>query len=340
MLEGNENANSSEDMREFILNLITEYEYKSALLKEEKSSKKNDILEMEALIKTFSQTKEKSSNFFSPNSKDYSTKDYDEELLHLKQSLDNIEEEEKKLESTISQLVNIKQKVMNYRPQNFSIGVNILEIQEQDRQRIARDLHDSTVQNLTSLIHKCELSIRLVDMDPVRTKLELNTMSNTLRSVINEIREIIYNLKPMSLDDLGLITTIERYANQLMINHDIRFNINHNKERHILPVIKLSIFRMIQEACSNAIKHSEAKSIDINISYDTNSVTVTVSDDGKGFDTEKKKDCVAPDYSGYGLSIMKERAYLLSGTMKIQSTINKGTSVTITVPITNSEREE
>ncbi len=339
MFEGKENAKSSEDMRVFIISLIAEYEYKSALLKEKKSSCKNDILEMEVIIQTLEQKKEKSSNYFSPNSKDYSTKDYDEELQNLRLSLNDIEEDEKKLNSTISQLIDIKQKIIDYGPKNYNIGINILEIQERDRQRIARDLHDSTVQNLTSLIHKCELSLRLVDMDPVRTKLELNTMSNTLRSVINEIREIIYNLKPMSLDDLGLVTTVERYINQLMINHDIRFSINHNKERQILPVIKLSVYRMIQEACSNAIKHAEARSINIEISYDESSITVKVSDDGKGFDTEKKN-CIAPDYSGYGLSIMKERVNLLSGTMKIQSTINKGTSVIITVPITKSEGEE
>jgi two-component system sensor histidine kinase DegS len=340
MLDSNETKNCSEDLKDFIINLIEEYEDKSAQIKADKSRYKNDIAEKEALIKTLIQKKRKSSNLFSPNSRDYSTEDYDIELENLRLLLDNIEEEEKKLNNKISHLIEIKHKLIDKEPHNFNIGINILELQEADRQRIARDLHDSTVQNLTSLIHKCELCFRLVDMDPVRTKLEINTMSNTIRSVINEIREIIYNLKPMSLDDLGLITTVERYVNQLMTDHDIKVHINHNKERQILPVIKLSVFRMIQEACSNAIKHSDAKTIDIDISYRVKSISVTVSDDGKGFDAERKKDCLAPDYSGYGLSIMKERVYLLSGTMKINSTINKGTIVTITVPITKSEGEE
>lgn len=97
-------------------------------------------------------------------------------------------------------------------------------------------------------------------MDPVRTKLELGSMTNTLKAVINELREIIYNLKPMSLEDLGLLLTVERYANQLMMNHDIKVRISHNDEiDDILPVIKLSLFRLIQEACNNAIKHAESK---------------------------------------------------------------------------------
>ena len=216
-----------------------------------------------------------------------------------------------------------------------------MNLQERDRQRIARDLHDSTVQNLTSLIHKIQLCLRLVDMDPVRTKLELGSMTNTLKAVINELREIIYNLKPMSLEDLGLLLTVERYANQLMMNHDIKVRISHNDEiDDILPVIKLSLFRLIQEACNNAIKHAESKNIDIKIYFKKNQVSVTVIDDGKGFDLDCIGDNAQKDYSGYGLSIMKERVYLLSGTMKLDSTINKGTIVTITVPIFKSKGEE
>jgi len=139
------------------------------------------------------------------------------------------------------------------------------------------------------------------------------------------------------LDDLGLLTTVERFVNQLMMSHDIKINVTHNDEiEDILPVIKISIFRIIQEACINAIKHADAKSIDINITYNEQNIEVSIADDGKGFDAENRKDQVAPDYSGYGLSIMKERVYLLSGTMKIKSAINKGTIVTITVPITKS----
>ena len=108
-------------------------------------------------------------------------------------------------------------------------------------------------------------------MDPVRTKLELITMTNTIKEVIGEIREIIYNLNPMSLEDLGLITTVERFINQLMMNHDIKVSFNYNEEKKdILGIVNLSIFRIIQEACNNAIKHAEAKSIEINIFYNEN----------------------------------------------------------------------
>jgi two-component system sensor histidine kinase DegS len=297
----------------------------------------NKLSEKEALIHSLSQTRKKSSNLFSPNSKDYNIEQYFDEKEDIKNKINQTEEEKSKLDNIIKQLKEIYGIIQDPDSPNFNLGLNILSIQEQDRKRIARDLHDSTVQNLTGLIHKCELCSRLVDMDTVRTKLELSTMSNTLKSVISEIREIIYNLKPMSLDDLGLLTTVERFVNQLMMSHDIKINVTHNDEiEDILPVIKISIFRIIQEACINAIKHADAKSIDINITYNEQNIEVSIADDGKGFDAENRKDQVAPDYSGYGLSIMKERVYLLSGTMKIKSAINKGTIVTITVPITKS----
>lgn len=340
MHEDRELTKSTEDLKIFIDSLIEEYENKLSKLKDGESNYVIKISEKEALIQTIKQVNNKSSSIFSPNSKEYGINDYYDEIERLRLELDNIKEEAYRQKDKIAQLKEIKQKLTEHKPMDLNIGINILELQEQDRKRIARDLHDSTVQNLTSLIHKCELCFRLVDMDPVRTKLELNTMSNTLKSVINEIREIIYDLKPMSLDDLGLLATVERYISQLMINHDIDIKVSCNTERRIMPIKKLSIFRIIQEACNNAIKHAEAKSIDIDISYGETSMAVTISDNGKGFDADIKKDCVPPDYSGYGLSIMKERVNLLSGTMKIQSKINEGTIVKITVPITKSKGEE
>jgi two-component system sensor histidine kinase DegS len=301
----------------------------------------SDLSEIEALILGLSKKKEKNNNMFSPNSKDYNIDGYVKESEELKDKIEKALNEQKDLETIVLHLREIKNVLWDQESPILNTGINILDLQERDRQRIARDLHDSTVQNLTSLIHKIQLCLRLVDMDPVRTKLELGSMTNTLKAVINELREIIYNLKPMSLEDLGLLLTVERYANQLMMNHDIKVRISHNDEiDDILPVIKLSLFRLIQEACNNAIKHAESKNIDIKIYFKKNQVSVTVIDDGKGFDLDCIGDNAQKDYSGYGLSIMKERVYLLSGTMKLDSTINKGTIVTITVPIFKSKGEE
>jgi len=220
-------------------------------------------------------------------------------------------------------------------------GLSILEAQEVERQRIARDLHDTTVQNLTSMVHKAELCIKLIDIDTIRAKLELNTMSNTLKTVINDMRGIIYNLKPMTIEDLGLTITVQRYANKMMDLNNIDINVEANEEpADILPVIKLTVFRVIQEACNNVIKHANASLINININYETDNIKVIIKDNGVGFNSEKLLLNNSEQTSSFGLSIMKERISLLSGTLEIQSEKGKGTAIIINVPLTNHEEEK
>ena len=220
-------------------------------------------------------------------------------------------------------------------------GLSILEAQEIERQRIARDLHDSTVQNLTSLVHKAELCIKLIDIDSIRAKLELNAMSNTIKTVINEMRGIIYNLKPMSLDDIGLSVTVERYASRLMDLNTINVIVHSNKEtKEIHPVIKLTLFRIIQEACNNVIKHANATTINIDIVYDEFTVNVSIKDNGSGFNINNTHSEEDKHTSSFGLSIIKERISLLSGTVDIKSERDKGTTVTVSAPLTIYEGDK
>ena len=133
------------------------------------------------------------------------------------------------------------------------LRLKLLETQENERQRISRELHDSTVQNLTSLVHKTELCSKLIDMDKVRCKLELNIMSKTLRDIINDTRNMIYNLRPMSFDDIGLEVTIERALEKLESSETKKINFSVVGESYkINPVIGITLLRIIQEACSNA----------------------------------------------------------------------------------------
>lgn len=216
-----------------------------------------------------------------------------------------------------------------------------LNIQESEKNRIARELHDTTVQNLTSLVHKTELCMKLVDMDTVRAKLEMQTMINTLKDSINELRQIIYGLKPMTLDDFGLSVTVRKFIEQLNLEIKPKFflEIEGFEPKDIDPVVSLTLFRIIQEACNNVIKHAQAERVDILIDYMDDLINVIVIDDGKGFDHDedvKKKNPL----SGFGLSIMKERTYLLSGTLKIDyndENDKTGTKIIVSIPITKCD---
>lgn len=216
--------------------------------------------------------------------------------------------------------------------------LKILEIQEDERQRISRELHDSTVQNLTGIVHKAELCSKLIDIDSVRCKLELSMMSKTLREIINDMRQMIYNLRPMSFDDIGLDITIERAIDK--IKNDNQCNIGFTVEGtsyQIHPVVGITLLRIIQEACNNAIKYAESTTILVKMIYQENSVIVMIEDDGKGFDIENLDVAARNDNSGFGLSMMKERVYLLTGEINIISKEDNGTKIIVEVPIYKKE---
>ena len=220
--------------------------------------------------------------------------------------------------------------------------LTLLETQENERQRISRELHDSTVQNLTSMIHKIELCSKLIDMDPIRCKLELTMMSRTLRDIINDTRQMIYNLRPMSFDDIGLEITIERALDK--IKNEKACNINFAVEGEpyqIKPVIGITLLRIIQEACNNAIKYANSSIISVKLIYEEDEVSISIEDDGVGFDMENLDVSISnrKDNSGFGLSMMKERVYLLSGEITIQSKKNEGTMILVRVPINNKEEK-
>ena len=221
---------------------------------------------------------------------------------------------------------------------NETYRITLLETQENERQRISRDLHDYTVQNLTSLVHKTELCSKLVEMDPVRCKLELSMMSKTLRDIINDTRQMIYNLRPMSFDDIGLNVTIERALDKLESSEQkkIRFSVE-GEPYQIKPVIGITLLRIIQEGCSNAIRYAESSYIKVLLKYEPDKISVKIEDDGKGFDTSQVSMNDRKDNSGFGLSMMRERVYLLSGIIEIESKIDCGTKIYVNVPIKNKE---
>ena len=216
----------------------------------------------------------------------------------------------------------------------------IIDAQEIERNRIARDLHDSTVQNLTALVHKAELCTKLIDIDTIRMKFELVSMIDVLRATINEMRSIIYDLRPMSLNDLGLVPTVEALLEDIKKKHSIQATLISNKEKNtISSTLNLTLYRVIQEACNNVVKHAKATIIQINITYLEDELQLEIIDDGKGFDLNSlmnEKNC---NVRNFGLSIMEERVKLFNGTFNINTKIHQGTKIRIVVPYCSNEEE-
>lgn len=359
--EENKEENNSEDKKDanyLLKDIALDYEEKLFSISMQLKKQNNLLLEKEQELMENQRTKVHNLNLFSPiYDKTGDHDDLSNQINEIRQNIEKINFEMVELTNKIeglkvaaslieeiytksSEVYDEEQKDDEEEPITEH-GLGILEAQENERQRIARDLHDTTVQNLTSLVHKSELCVKLIDIDSVRAKLELNAMSNTLKLVINDMRGIIYNLKPMTLDDLGLTITIERFANRIMSLKNIQVRVISNQEpTEILPVVRLTLFRIIQETCNNVIKHANASLIDINIKYDVKSIQVVIEDDGIGFDTKKIVKTPTEQASSFGLSIMKERISLLSGILEIKSEKGKGSVVTITVPLTTYEGDK
>ena len=214
-----------------------------------------------------------------------------------------------------------------------SHGMVVVESQERERQRIARDIHDSVVQTMTGLVHKSEFCTKVMDKDPLRAKLELEVINNMVRNCIDELRAIIYDLRPMSFDDLGIDVTLNRVIERCKLNTDMNITYTIEGEPYQLKsVVALSIIRIIQEACNNSIKYSKGKNIKMQLIYSKNDITLIHEDDGVGFDFNKPSN-ITENNTGFGISSLKERVFLLGGKISFSSNNNGvGTAIKVIIP--------
>ncbi|QDP41289.1 sensor histidine kinase [Radiobacillus deserti] len=269
-----------------------------------------------------------------------------EKERNLREKRDDLERRLINLERTVARaesLVGRISVVLNYLSDDFKqvgdllqeahekqeFGLRIIEAQEEERRRLSREMHDGPAQMLANILLRSELIDRTFrERSPEEALEEIKDMRKMVRSSLYEVRRIIYDLRPMALDDLGLIPTMKKYlANMSEYNKiDIEFT-THGKERRFNSKYEVALFRLVQESVQNAIKHAEASSIQVKVEITESAVLVVIKDDGKGFDTKHKKD------HSFGLVGMKERVDMLEGQLKITSKVGKGTTIFIQVPL-------
>jgi len=341
-----------EDAVLFLDVLETENEDQLTEMMEQIQNVEQKAREIDYTLQDLENREDSNINFFSPvgvYEEGYERKSLLQDAEKIKEELQRLNEKLEQYKNRKEQFQLLKQMVqkttekaaVSEEKKGSARSLHILETQECDRNRIARDLHDSSVQSLTSLVHKTELCMRLMEIDSIRVKLELQTMIETIKTIINGMREIIYDLRPMSLNNLGLAVTIESYCIQLQKNYDIKVDFQtQGEEPELLSIVRITLYRILQEACSNIVKHAKALKIDILLTYEDEKVFLKIKDNGIGFHPEtileSKKD---DDLHGFGLTMMKERVALLGGIISINSVMNEGTVITVEVP-TDTEKEE
>jgi len=276
----------------------------------------------------------------SGENKEWLKKQLEDKKLELETSLINLQETADKAENLVyhvgvvidfirgNQDISIKLESFQQKQQ---LGLQIIKAQEEERKRVAREIHDGPAQSMANVVLRMEFCEKLMDVNPEKVRGELQELKDIVRNNLQDVRKIIFDLRPMAIDDLGVMPTLKRYIEDFRGKNDIDIGMNFfGKETRLEPVLEIALFRLVQEALNNVVKHARAAKVLVTLEMMPEWVKVSVEDDGVGFILER----VMTDYgTRFGLISMQERADLLGGTLQINTAPGQGTRVVFKVPV-------
>lgn len=214
----------------------------------------------------------------------------------------------------------------------------VISAQEEERKRIARELHDEPAQIFSGLAMQLEAMATELPASEAPVKSRLQRLQRLATHALETVRKLMSDLRPTALDDLGLIPAIRQYAESKVGEAGVKVSVRvHDMDVRLPSRMETVIFRALQEAINNVYKHAEAKNVSILLRRDRDVIKVVVKDDGKGFTPDLSK---AGSRGGLGLLGMEERVNLIGGTMKIKSHQGKGTELRIEVPLPQGEEND
>ncbi|QVY61224.1 sensor histidine kinase [Cytobacillus gottheilii] len=209
-------------------------------------------------------------------------------------------------------------------------GLKIIEAQEEERKRLSREIHDGPAQMMANVMMRSDLIERVYkERGGEEAILEIKSLKKMVRSALYEVRRIIYDLRPMALDDLGLVPTLKKYLQTIEEYHqNVQINFqNIGEELRLPPQYEVALFRLIQESVQNALKHAQCSDISVKLEIRSDRVAAVIRDNGKGFNIKEKKG------DSFGIMGMRERVELVEGQLSIDSKQGKGTVVIIQIPL-------
>jgi two-component system sensor histidine kinase DegS len=210
--------------------------------------------------------------------------------------------------------------------------VRIIEAQEGERLKLSRQMHDGPAQALTNLILQAEICERLFESDPERARTELANLRNAVAGTFQKVKGLILSLRPMMLDDLGVVPTLRRYVDSFSDNSGVPAQMMiTGKERRLESHKEVTIFRIVQELLNNAVEHAHATNVQIALDAGDDRVYVSVEDNGSGF--ELSDALTSPDADKLGLATMRERVEMLGGQLYFDSGLGRGTKVSFEFPV-------
>ena len=227
------------------------------------------------------------------------------------------------------------EQVISSRERQQALTRRLVDVQEEERRNLARELHDQIGQMMTGLQFSLSALLPMASSEQKSKVIEIQKMVGNL---IAQTREISINLRPSMLDDTGLILTLIWHFNRFTSQTDIKVNFRHYNllEQRFQTEIETTVFRIIQEALTNVARHAKAEAVDVILKQEEEVILLDISDQGRGFDAN------GVDPSAHvGLSSMRDRAYSVGGLMEIQTAPGKGTNIHVVIPLSgNIERRQ
>ena len=262
--------------------------------------------------------------------------DAQQRLFVMRGQLEKLQSDKTHLERYLTALENMQNGAQRPDAAKHGIGGKgplasvemLVNAQEAERQRLSRQMHDGPAQALSNFILQTEIAMRLLEVDPTQARDELSNLKASAMGTFQKVRNFIFELRPMMLDDLGLIPTIRRYADTFKEQTGLEVNVTISVEdRRLEPYLEVMVFRAVQELMGNAARHSQATLLKLNIDLTDALIRVSVDDNGKGFDF----DSIQKGQS-LGIKLIRERTEMLGGTFEIDSAAGKGTRVMFSLP--------
>ncbi|MFT3702677.1 MAG: PAS domain S-box protein [Agriterribacter sp.] len=233
------------------------------------------------------------------------------------------------LSHDITEKVEADKKLKQYLDEIRMLTGHLQEIREEDRKGIAREIHDELGQQLTVLKMEVAWILKKLEGSETRFEHKLTELLETIDGIMKSVRRICAELRPASLDDLGLVAAIEWHAKQFEAKSGIAVSLDLPAELTQLSAeVKIGLYRIFQESLTNVARHANAKKVKVRLAVNEGIIVLHITDDGKGFDVPE-----SGERQTLGILGMKERSFTLGGTYIINSMPGKGTTVMVSIPL-------
>ena len=262
--------------------------------------------------------------------------DAQQRLVGMRGQVEKLQSDQTNLDRYLSRLRGIKQalaeseggSVSGGDSGNFAKAEMLIQAQETERKRLSRQMHDGPAQALSNFILQTEIAMRLFEVDQERAREELTNLKSAASKTFQKVRDFIFDLRPMMLDDLGLVPTAKQYVNSFREKSSVDVDLTASRnERRLESYLEVLIFRAMQEFLHFAVTNGQAA--DIRVLLDMGDVIrLDVEDNGSGVDTSR----LDRDEDAIGIKVIKDRVEMLGGELVIDSAMGQGTRVSLSVP--------